>query len=116
MAIYLYSEVPFIFFFHGYPTDYTRFTLEGMKRLFSVLEEKEFGMVYGPISALLQSGNMVLQMFLPRNSRILRKLANGMYRWLLFPFKYLDLLLRKHPDAHTLAGGFYVLGRKPGDA
>jgi hypothetical protein len=43
----------------------------------------------------------------------LRKLVNGAYRWVLFPLKYFDLLLRKHPEAHILAGGFYVLGRKP---
>lgn len=113
---WLYSEVPFIFFFHGYPSDYARYTREGMKRLFAGLEEARFGMVYGPVSALLQSGNMVLQMLVPGRSRILRKAANGLYRWIFFPFKYLDLLLRDHADAHTVAGGFYVIGRKPGGA
>ena len=109
---YLYSEVPFIFFFHGYPSDYTRFTLEGMKRLFAALEGARFGMTHGPVSALLQSGNMVLQMFLPERARILRKLVNGAYRWALCPLKYLDLTLRGRPEAHILAGGFYVLGQK----
>ena len=110
---YLYSEVPFIFFFHGYPTDYTRFTQEGMKRLFAGLEHMEIGMTHGPVSALLQSGNMVLQMLMPERPRALRKLVNGAYRWLFFPLKYLDIVLRKHPEAHILAGGFYVFGRKP---
>jgi hypothetical protein len=113
---YLYSEVPFIFFFHGYPTDYTRFTLEGMKRLFRGLDEARFGLTHGPVSAVLQSGNMALQMLVPPRPRLLRKAANGIYRWLFFPFKYLDLMLREHPDAHTVAGGFWVLGRKPGGA
>ena len=111
---YLYSEIPFIFFFHGYPTDFTRFTREGIRRLFSDLEELEVDMVQGPMSALLQSTNMVWQMFIPERWEIVRKLFNGLYRWIFFPLKYLDLLLRKNPQAHILAGGFYALGRKPG--
>jgi SAM-dependent methyltransferase len=111
---YLYSEVPFIFFFHGYPTDFTRLTLEGMKRMFGALEDAQFGMTHGPVSALLQSANTVLQLFVPERPRVLRKLVNGAFRWLFFPFKYLDLPLRSHREAHVLAGGFYVLGRKAG--
>ena len=109
----LYSEVPFIFFFHGYPSDYTRFTREGMRRLFSGLEGADIGMTHGPVSAVLQSANMVMLLLLPERFRLLHKLINGVFRWLLFPLKYLDLLLRRHPDAPILAGGFYVLGRKP---
>ena len=112
----LYSEIPFIFFFHGYPTDYTRFTREGMKRLFAGLESPEVGMTHGPVSAVLQSANMLMDMCLPARPRIVRKAFNGLFRCFAFPLKYLDLLLRTHPDAHILAGGFYVLGRKPPDA
>jgi len=111
---YLYSEIPFIFFFHGYPTDFTRFTREGIRQLFGDLEELEVDMVQGPMSALLQSTNMVWLMFIPERWKIVRKLFNGLYRWIFFPLKYLDLLLRKNPQAHILAGGFYALGRKPG--
>ena len=109
----LYSEIPFIFFFHGYPTDYTRFTREGIRRLFAGLESPEVGMTHGPVSAVLQSANMLLNMCLPARPRLIRKGFNGVFRWLAFPLKYLDLALRHHPDAHILAGGFYVLGRKP---
>jgi hypothetical protein len=55
---------------------------------------------------------MVWQMFIPERWPIARKLFNGLYRWIFFPFKYLDLLLRNNPQAHILAGGFYALGRK----
>ena len=110
---YLYSEIPFIFFFHGYPTDYTRFTREGMRRLFGGLQDAEIGMTHGPVSAVLQSANMLIPMLMPARPRLLGKLASGAFRWLFFPCKYLDLLLRDHPRAHILAGGFYVLGRKP---
>ncbi len=111
----LYSELPFIFFFHGYPTDYTRFTREGVRRLFGGLVDVEIGMTHGPVSACLQSANMVVDMLLAKRSRALRKTCNGAFRLLCFPFKYLDILLRDRDDAHILAGGFYVIGRKPRD-
>lgn len=111
---WLYSEVPFIWFFHGYPSDFQRYTLKGMERLFGGLEGARFGMTHGPVSAALQSGNMALQLLLPRKPRLVRKVFNGLYRLVLFPFKYLDILLEDHPEAHTVAGGFYVIGRKPG--
>jgi SAM-dependent methyltransferase len=110
---WLYSEVPFIFFFHGYPSDYQRYTLEGMKRLFAGLEDARFGMTHGPVSAALQCGKMALQLLLPPRPRLLRKAFNGTYRLVLFPLKYLDLLLRDRAEAHVMAGGFYVIGRKP---
>lgn len=109
----LYSELPFIFFFHGYPTDYTRFTREGVRRLFSPLQELQVGMTHGPVSAVLQSANMVLDILLSNRPASFRKLANGAFRWIFFPLKYLDVLVRDYPDAHVLAGGFYALGRKP---
>ncbi len=110
----IYSEVPYIFFFHGYPNDFRRYTQEGMRRLFGKLDNLEIGIVSGPVSAMLQSFNMLLQMFVPARPSFLRKGINGLYRWLTFVFKYLDIpLIRWHPQAHTLAAGFYALGRKP---
>lgn len=110
---WLYSEVPFMFFFHGYPSDFQRYTLAGMRRLFAGLEDPQFGMTHGPVSAALQSANMALQLLVPPRPRLLRQAFNGAYRLAFFPFKYLDLLVRDHPDAHIAAGGFYVIGRKP---
>jgi len=110
----LYSEVPFIFFFHGYPNDFRRYTREGMRRLFGALEGVEIGMTSGPMSAMLQSSNLALQMLVPPKPGFLRKAFNGVFRWLVFWLKYLDRPLIAHnPDAHVLAAGFYALGKKP---
>jgi uncharacterized protein YbaR (Trm112 family) len=111
---YVYAEVPFIFFFHGYPSDYRRFTREGLRQLFSQLPDASIGIAAGPMSALLLSGNAVLQMMIPSRLPLLRKAVNGAYRLLTFPLKYLDLLLNRSPEADIFAVGFYVLGRKPG--
>ncbi len=110
---YLYAEVPYIFFFHGYPNDFRRYTREGMKRLFAELDELRIGIVLGPVSALLQSANIVLQMFVPTRIPYLRKIVNGAFRLATFWLKYLDLLLVGREEAHILAGAFYALGRKP---
>lgn len=109
----MYAEVPFVFFFHGYPNDFKRYTLEGMKRLFSMLSNSAFGMTQGPISSSLQCGNIALESMIPARYSALRKIFNGVYRWVFFWFKYLDKFMEDNPDAHKVAGGFYVLGRKP---
>ena len=110
---HLYAEVPFIFFFHGYPSDYRRFTREGVRRMFAGLSEPAIGVAIGPVSALLQSANIVVGMLVPRRLRVLRRLVNGGFRWLTFVFKYLDKLVVKQESAHVVAGGFWILGRKP---
>lgn len=110
----LYAEVPFVFFFHGYPNDFRRYTREGMRRLFGGLEGLDIGILMGPMSAALLTGNIAVQMFVPQRFKILRKCVNGLYRWLTFPLKYLDIpLVRYNPEAHLLAAGFYAIGRKP---
>lgn len=110
---YLYAEVPFIFFFHGYPNDFQRYTLEGMRHLFGALEDPHFAITNGPVSAMLQSFNRLFQMMLPARVPYLRKGVNGVYRWIVFPLKYLDLIVNRSEEAAALAGGFSVLGRKP---
>ncbi len=110
----LYAEVPFIFFFHGYPSDFRRFTLEGMRVLFAGLTDARFGITNGPVSATLQSVNTLLQLIIPPRARWALKLARGVFGWTAFPLKYLDRRINLRDDAHILAGGFYVLGEKPG--
>jgi uncharacterized protein YbaR (Trm112 family) len=109
----LYAEMPFIFFFHGYPSDFRRFTREGVRRLFASLPGAEIGIAGGPVSALLISANVVLEMFVPKRPRVLRKAVNGIYRLSTFWLKYLDSWLMKREDAHLLAAGFWIMGRKP---
>ena len=109
----LYAEVPFIFFFHGYPSDFRRFTLEGMRVLFGGLTDARFGITNGPVSATLQSVNTLLQLVIPPRARWALRLARGAFGWTMFPLKYLDRRINRREDAHILAGGFYVLGAKP---
>lgn len=105
----VYAELPFIFFFHGYPNDFFRYTREGVRHLFSELSDLRVAPVSGPVSAMLQSTNIALSMFVPR---FLRKPFNGLFRLGTFWLKYCDALLIRRDEAHLLAAGFYALGRK----
>lgn len=109
----LYAEIPFIFFFHGYPNDYRRLTREGCRKLFNGLEHVEIGMTNGPVSAVLQGANITLTLLLGNAPRWLRKVTNGAFRWLFCWLKHLDRYAVKQPDAHLMAGAFYVMGQKP---
>ncbi|CAM8630830.1 AdoMet_MTases domain containing protein [Comamonadaceae bacterium] len=111
----LYVEMPFLFFFHGYPNDYTRFTREGLRRVFRTMDIQHIGISGGPMSSLLQTANMVWLLLIPERWSKVRKLFSGVFRWMFFPFKYLDKWLQNLPQAHTVAAGFYLLARKPGD-
>ena len=108
----LYAEAPFIFFFHGYPNDFTRFTREGMRQLFGDLEDVTVGLTNGPVSASLQTVNMLLQFLVPARLPWLLKVMRGIYGWTVFPLKYLDRRLIGREDAHILAGGIWLRGRK----
>jgi len=110
---YVYAEIPFVFFFHGYPNDFKRYTREGLKRLFSELEDIQISITNGPVSSMLQSMNILFNLFIPQRLKFVRKGFNGLYRWILFPLKYLDIWLIKREESHILAGGFAVLGKKP---
>lgn len=109
----VYAEIPFMFFFHAYPNDFRRYTIEGMRMLFGAFDQAKLGLTHGPISAFLQNANMTLSLLVPEKRKILKKGVNGAFRWLFFSFKYLDHLFKKHPNAHLLAGGFWVNAMKP---
>ena len=111
---WLYAEAPFIFFFHGYPNDFTRFTREGLRQLFDGLEDVQLGLTNGPVSATLQTVNTLLQFLVPRRMPWLLKAVRGAYGWGAFPLKYLDRHVARREDAHMLAGGLWIMGRKPG--
>lgn len=110
----LYAELPFLFFFHGYPNDFRRFTREGTRRLFSSLVDLEVAAISGPISAALQTSNIALQLLIPDAVPGLRKAFNGAFRLSTFWLKYLDVLLLAREESHIVAAGFYAIGRKPG--
>jgi len=108
---HLHLVTPFCHPFHEYPRDYRRFTLDGLKQLAgSELEVVAEGWRTGPTATTLVSILEYVKLWLPW--RAWRGFVHLVLGWLLFPFRYLDLLLLKSPQAGIMGNHCYVWLRK----
>jgi SAM-dependent methyltransferase len=108
---YAHLVTPFCHPFHEYPRDYRRFTIDGLKELagdrFEVVAE---GWRTGPTATMLVFTIEYVKLWLPW--RVWRAAAHGVLGWLLFPLRYLDLLLLRSPNAGRLGNHCYLWLRK----
>jgi hypothetical protein len=103
---------PFCHPFHEYPKDYRRFTLDGLKQIAGNMEVVAEGWRTGPTATLLVFILEYVKLLAPYKAW--RVLAHGIAGWLLFPFRYLDLLLLRSPAASARMGNHcYLWLRKP---
>ena len=109
---YVLADVPFLQPYHPDPSDYQRYTLEGITELFSTFQEVEKGICSGPISSFLKLFTIVLPILISFNNEFLYKSFHLSLRWLLFPLKYLDLFFIKNKRAHVVASAIYYIGKK----
>jgi SAM-dependent methyltransferase len=107
---YVHLVTPFCHPFHEYPKDYRRFTVDGLKELAAPLEPVAEGWRTGPTATLLVFSIEYAKLLLPY--RAWRVLAHGILGWLLFPLRYLDLLLLRLPEARRIGNHCYVWLRK----
>jgi SAM-dependent methyltransferase len=98
--------VPFCHPFHEYPKDFRRYTPDGLRQLAAGLEVVASGWRTGPTATLLVFLLEYVKLWLPW--RPLRVAAHGVLGWLLFPLRYLDLLLLRSPRAGVLGNHCYV--------
>ncbi len=106
--------VPFCHPFHPFPNDYRRFTPEGLRLLlgpFSVLAE---GWRTGPTATLLVFLLEYCKLWMP--SKRLRQIAHFLLGWLLFPLRYLDLILFRIGRVGNIGNHFYFYIQKPPSA
>ncbi len=110
-AGHLHIVTPFCHPFHEYPRDFHRFTPDGLRQLagseFEVLAE---GWRTGPTATMLVFLLEYVKLWLPW--RAWRVLAHGVLGWMLFPFRYLDLLFFRSPRAGTIGNHCYISLRK----
>lgn len=104
---------PFVFPWHPSPSDYTRWTLEGLASLFPECEIVEQGVMAGPFSAL----NAFLAAFFATifcfGSRTLQGILQYFFLVVFFPLKFFDVLFGRLPGAELCAANFYLIVRKP---
>jgi SAM-dependent methyltransferase len=101
---------PFCHPFHEYPKDYRRFTLDGLKQMSGSLEVVAEGWRTGPTATLLVFAIEYGKLW--SGSRVWRMLAHGILGWLLFPLRYLDLVLFRSADVGRLGNHCYLWLRK----
>lgn len=107
---YAHIVTPFCHPFHEYPRDYRRFTLDGIKELANQMEVVAEGWRTGPTATVLVFVLEYVKLLLP--FRAWRVIAHGVLGWLLFPFRYLDLVLFHAKAAGRIGNHSYVWLRK----
>jgi len=107
----LHLVTPFCHPFHEYPRDYRRFTPDGLKELAPPeLEVIAEGWRTGPTATLLVFALEWTKLLLPW--QWWRVLAHGVAGWVLFPLRYLDVLLLRSPMAGQIGNHCYLWLRK----
>jgi len=109
----VWCVVPFLQPFHGAPSDFGRFTVPGVRRLFGAFEEIACGVRGGPTSALIWVLADWIAIALTLGARGLRAPVSYAIQALLSPLKLLDVILARLPEAHVLASILYFYGQKP---
>jgi SAM-dependent methyltransferase len=109
----LYVSAPFIHPYHASPDDFNRWTMSGLRELFSGdLEIVESGVRSGPWSAFLMFLAYWLGVICTFGNRKLAPFFAHFFMLVLGPLKYPDLLFAKMPGAETVAAHLYLIGRK----
>jgi SAM-dependent methyltransferase len=102
---------PFCHPLHEYPADYRRFTPGALEEMSGGLSLVAAGWRTGPTATMLVFFLEYVKLWLPW--RGLRAVAHGLLGWVLFPCRYLDLILLGRPEAGRLGNHCYVWLRKP---
>lgn len=108
---FLHLVTPFCHPFHEYPKDFRRFTIDGLRQLGKDLELVKAGWRTGPSATLIVFVLEYVKTFLP--NRPARAIAHGVLGWVLFPLRYMDLLLKKSARYGQIGNHCYVWLRKP---
>jgi SAM-dependent methyltransferase len=108
---YAHLVVPFCHPYHQYPSDFRRFTPDGLQQMAGSLEIAGAGWRTGPTATLLVFLLEYIKIWLPW--RPARMLAHGVAGWLLFPLRYLDVLLFHFSRSGQIGNHHYLWLRKP---
>ena len=107
---FAHLAVPFCHPFHEYPRDFRRYTPDGLRQLAGSLEVVAEGWRTGPTATLLVFFIEYAKLWMPW--RPLRGAVHGVLGWLLFPLRYLDLLLFRFPRTGRIGNHCYLWLRK----
>ncbi len=110
----LYCQVPFVIGYHPGPTDFERWTREGIDELLrsAGFQCQEIGISVGPATGCYRIAVEFWAVLFSCISSRLYLPVKGLVALLLSPMKLLDPLMARSVQADRIAGGYYVIGRK----
>jgi SAM-dependent methyltransferase len=113
----LYCQLPFVIGYHPGPSDFWRFTREGIRQLVERqgFNCEEVSISLGPAVGFYRITTEFWASVFACFSRRLYKPAKGTFALLFYPIKWLDRFLLQSPEAHRIPGGYYVFATKPCD-
>jgi SAM-dependent methyltransferase len=107
----VHIDVPFMQGYHADPTDYWRFTIDGLRLLCQEFKELEAGVHIGPTCGLVWVAREWADSC--SSNRFISNLFLAVVALLTAPLKYLDYLLIDKPKSHRVASAVFFRGRKP---
>jgi SAM-dependent methyltransferase len=107
----IHIDVPFIQGYHADPSDYWRFTIDGLKLLCQAFEEIDSGVHIGPSCGLVWVAREWADSCC--TNRVVSNLLLTVMALVTAPLKYLDFLMIRSSRSHRVASAVYFRGRKP---
>lgn len=112
----LYLQLPFVIGYHPGPTDFWRFTRQGIVQLAesSGLVETTVGTAVGSSTGFYRIAVEYFAILLSVPFRPLYMPLKAFFAVALYPIKWLDAVTDRSPQNDRLAGGYFVVARKQG--
>ncbi|MBU4285006.1 methyltransferase domain-containing protein [Patescibacteria group bacterium] len=108
----IFIVAPFVHPFHSYPNDYQRYSIEGLRVLFEDFKEIESGVYRGPSVAFIGIFSDYLAGIFSFLCHPIHLLMKSIFTILIFPIKFLDIILAKGKKSYILAHSVYYIGKK----
>lgn len=108
----IHVAIPFIFPWHPSPSDYTRWTFEGLADLFPGCSVQSKGIAAGPCSAFVAFNAAFLATIFSLGWAPLQAVLQYVFLVLLAPIKLLDLLFARLPGAELCAAEVWMVLRR----
>jgi SAM-dependent methyltransferase len=111
----IYLQLPFIIGYHPGPTDFWRFTREGIVRLVEVtgFEFGDLGLAVGASTGFYRTAVEYFAILFSVPAPPLYIPLKALFAACLYPIKLLDAVTKYSAQTDRVAGGYYVIARKP---
>ena len=113
----IYFQVPFIIGYHPGPTDYLRFTKEGVVEFLTRagFQVKKIEISVGGATGFYRCAVEFFAILFSGPIHVCYKPSKGFFAVLLYPIKLLDAWFHLSSDRDRIAGGYCAIAQKPAE-